>query len=89
MAKDEKPGSIDPASLTWEQAVAELEAVVEHLEEGEASLEEMLQANRRGNALVTRCMGLVEAAEQEVKELKVSALDEAPGDDGTEAGTPS
>ena len=57
--------------LSYEEALAELESVVATLE-GDASrnpLEEAMKLFERGQALVTRCSALLEAAELKVQKL--------------------
>jgi exodeoxyribonuclease VII small subunit len=57
--------------LTYEEALAELEQIVAVLE-GDASqnpLEEALKLFERGQALVTRCSALLEAAQLKVERL--------------------
>jgi exodeoxyribonuclease VII small subunit len=57
--------------LTYEEALAELESIVAALE-GDASrnpLEESMKLFERGQALVTRCSALLEAAELKVQKL--------------------
>ncbi|HVP73621.1 MAG TPA: exodeoxyribonuclease VII small subunit [Phycisphaerales bacterium] len=66
-AKDERP---DPAEMTWEQAMAELESINEKIERGEIGLEESLHEYRRGVALAKRCQAILDTAEQELKKIK-------------------
>jgi len=57
--------------LSYEEALAELEGIVAVLE-GDASrnpLEEAMKLFERGQALVTRCSTLLEAAELKVQKL--------------------
>jgi exodeoxyribonuclease VII small subunit len=56
-------------SMTYEQAIAELESIIERIEQGEAGLQESLDAYRRGAALLRRCTAILESAEQQVQEL--------------------
>ena len=53
----------------FEQALSELEAVVEHLESGELSLEESLKHFERGIALTRACQKSLAEAEQRVRVL--------------------
>jgi exodeoxyribonuclease VII small subunit len=53
----------------FEQALAELEAVVERLESGELSLEQSLKHFERGIALTRACQKSLAEAEQRVKVL--------------------
>ncbi len=56
----------------FEQALAELESVVERLESGELTLEESLQHFERGIALTRACQKCLAEAEQRVKVLMVT-----------------
>ena len=69
------------APFDFEQAMADLEAVVARLEQGEVPLEEALQAFERGVALTRACQEALAAAEQ-----KVEILLERP--DGSRAAVP-
>jgi exodeoxyribonuclease VII small subunit len=62
--------------LSYEEALAELENIVAALE-GDASqnpLEEAMKLFERGQALVTRCSALLEAAELKVQKLAGESL---------------
>ena len=60
MAVANKTGEI--ASLSFEDALAELEGIVRALEEGKGKLDEAISAYERGAALKSHCeMKLVEA----------------------------
>lgn len=56
-------------TLTFEQAFAELEALVQQLEAGQLALEESLALFERGQALAARCGALLDSAELKVKQL--------------------
>jgi len=58
-----------PASLDFEQSLAELQALVERLENGELSLEDSLAAFEQGIALTRDCQGALAQAEQKVQVL--------------------
>lgn len=74
---DEAPtDAVDPAAMSFEQAVAELESIIDRIEQGDMGLEESLAARRRGEALVRRCRSVLEHAEQEITRLDADA-DEA------------
>lgn len=60
--------------LSYEAALAELEAIVATLEEAEKPLDESMKLFERGQALVARCNELLEAAELKVKELSGDTL---------------
>ena len=53
----------------FEQALAELEALVERMEQGETTLEESLQHFERGIALTRTCQEALKEAEQKVQML--------------------
>ncbi len=59
-----------PAEPTFEQALAELEAIVDQLERGDLSLEESLQSFERGVALTAICQRALSQAEQRVEMLR-------------------
>lgn len=65
MAKTPKPVE----SLSYEEAMAELESIVAALEEGNQKLEEAMALFERGQALMKRCAELLEAAELKVRQL--------------------
>ena len=56
----------DPQSLDFEQALAELESLVERLERGDLPLEEALSTFERGVELTRRCQSSLKAAQQRV-----------------------
>ncbi len=59
MARDDK-------APDFEQALAELEGLVERLERGDLPLEEALKAFERGVALTRHCQVSLQAAQQKV-----------------------
>lgn len=62
--------------LNYEEALAELEGIVEALEGGQKPLDEAMRLFERGQALVARCGELLESAR-----LKVQVLaGESPAD---------
>jgi exodeoxyribonuclease VII small subunit len=72
-----KPRKETPVEkMTYEDAVSELEAIIERIEEGQIGLEESLESYRRGAALIQRCRSLIDVAEQQVKKVTVAALSE-------------
>lgn len=56
-------------SLTYEQALAELEEITRLLESNPAILEEMVALYERGQALAKRCTDLLDQAELKVRQL--------------------
>lgn len=67
MAKPKKKETT--GSPTYEQALGELEALIERIEQGEIGLEQSLTEYRRGAALLKQCRGILETAEQQIEEL--------------------
>jgi exodeoxyribonuclease VII small subunit len=65
-------------ALAFEQALAELEAVVERLEHGELPLEEALKQFERGIELARSCEASLKQAEQKVEILLQKTPDAAP-----------
>jgi len=64
--------------LSYEEAISELEGIIERIEDGKSGLEDSLEAYRRGAALIQRCRSLIDVAEQQVKKVSLNALsDEA------------
>ena len=55
--------------LTYEQALAQLEEIVDSLESGERPLEQILDLFERGQALTRHCSTLLDQAEIKVKQL--------------------
>ena len=61
--------SLESKAPDFEQALAELESLVERLEGGELPLEEALKLFERGVALTRQCQGSLQAAQQKVEIL--------------------
>lgn len=59
--------------MTFETALAELQAVVERLEAGKVSLEDSLASYERGMELVTLCNRYLDNAEQRVSTVRLGA----------------
>ena len=53
----------------FEKALAELESLVEDMEQGNLSLEESLKRFEKGIALSTECQQALQSAELKIKEL--------------------
>jgi exodeoxyribonuclease VII small subunit len=60
----------------FEQALSELENLVEQLESGESSLDQSLQQFKRGVELTRHCQGILKQAQQVVEQL-IEANDES------------
>ena len=84
----------DPQALDFEQALTELEGVVERLERGDLPLEEALRVFERGVDLTRQCQGALKSAQQRVDALmkrngevepEPFSVPDAARDDRTEA----
>ena len=65
----------------FEDAVEQLEDLIEQIESGEIGLEDALKRYEDGTKLIQRCRGILDTAEKKIAELKVD------GDvDSSEAG---
>jgi len=60
--------------LTFEQALAELEGIVQELEDGQVGLEESLARYEKGVGLIKRCYAQLRQAEQKI--LLLTGVDE-------------
>ena len=80
MAKTSAKKSEKPVEeLSYEEALAELEGIVESLENGQSQLDESMKLFERGQALVTHCGALLESAQLKVQKLageSVTAFEE-------------
>ena len=65
---------------TFEQALGELEQIVERLERGQAPLDEALELWERGEALYAFCREKLDGAEGRVEELARRAEQSRPAD---------
>ena len=73
--------SDDPTIKDFEGAIAELEAIVKKLEEGDLPLEKSLELYERGVQLSRFCHARIEAAEKRIESLNERGeLRQAGGD---------
>ena len=63
----------DIASLSFEEALAELEKIVQRLEAGDVPLEDSIRIYERGAALKAHCEKRLEAARLQVEKIVVGA----------------
>ncbi len=73
------PKPADVSSLSFEQALKELEGIVTRLEQGSVPLEESIAIYERGDALRAHCDKLLKAAEAKVEKIRLSADGKATG----------
>lgn len=69
MAK--KPDDI--AKLSFENALSELEQIVQKLESGQAALEDSIALYERGAALKAHCEATLKAAQEKIEKIVVGA----------------
>ena len=72
--------SVEAPSLTFEQALSELEEIVQKLEEGDASLDEAIKAYSRGIELKNQCQRRLDSARLQVEKIQFA-------EDGSDAVT--
>ena len=87
MAKSSQNKQPTVDKLSFEDAMSELEDLVERIESGEIGLEEALKRYERGIALIKRCRTVLDSAEQRISELTTDAEGELEvgGEAGIEA----
>lgn len=72
-------------SMSFEQALAELENIVRRLESGEIPLEESIESYKRGQQLKAHCEARLQSARMQVEQVAVGpdgAVSLSPFDDG-------
>jgi exodeoxyribonuclease VII small subunit len=76
------------AELGFEEALEQVESIIEKVESGQIGLEESIAQYERGAALILRCRKILERAEQRVQELtaQMSAPNSGGGASGRIAG---
>ncbi|UNE55048.1 exodeoxyribonuclease VII small subunit [Bartonella machadoae] len=62
----------DITTLSFEEALKQLEAIVENLERGNIPLEQSIDIYERGEALKKHCEKLLKAAEAKVEKIQLS-----------------
>lgn len=68
----------EAAEPTFEQAQAELEAIVEQLERGQAGLDDAIRLWERGEQLYRLCVERLDAAQGRIEELAKRVEDSRP-----------
>ncbi|MEJ1118322.1 exodeoxyribonuclease VII small subunit [Phyllobacterium sp. CCNWLW109] len=74
------PNNSDIAAMSFEQALDQLEKIVDDLERGDVPLEQSIRIYERGEALKKHCDVLLKSAEDKVDKIKL-------GRDGQPVGT--
>ena len=73
----ESPGKPEPVDkMSFEQALAELESVIQRIEQGEVGLEKSLTEYGRGAELLKRCRAILDSAEKQIEELTTTEGDD-------------
>lgn len=72
---DDTPPSVDPSTLSFEDALQRLESIVERLEDDPPALEDALDAYEDGVALARECLRRLDDAEQRISELSLDETD--------------
>lgn len=72
MAKSSAAQSAAPT--TYEQALAELDRLVQAMESGQLPLDQLLDSYKRGAELLQLCRGRLDAVEQQVQVLEDGQL---------------
>ena len=75
-----------PADLSFEDALARLEAIVSRLESGQAPLEQSIALYEEGAALKTHCEARLKAAQLRVEKIVVGTDGQAKGVEPAEFG---
>ena len=70
----------DIKDLSFEDALRELETIVEKLERGDAPLEESITIYQRGAALKAHCEGQLKAAQMKVEKIVLADSGRDRGD---------
>ena len=76
----EQMAAADIGTMSFEQALAELEKIVSALEQGDVPLDKSIAYYERGEALKNHCDTLLKAAEDKIEKIRVAR-------DGSAAGT--
>ncbi len=72
MPENPTTGPIDIASLTFEDALAELEKIVRQIEDGRSRLDDAIQAYERGVALKRHCDGKLKEAQAKIELISMN-----------------
>jgi exodeoxyribonuclease VII small subunit len=69
----------DIKAMSFEQALAALERIVDDLEKGDVPLDQSIRIYERGEALKAHCDRLLKAAEDKVEKIRLSRDGKASG----------
>mgnify|MGYP005852825031 CR=1 FL=1 len=74
MPRAPAPPPAEPVAPSYEQALAELERLVQAMEGGQMPLDRLLESYRRGAELLEYCRGRLQAVEEQVRVLEDGQL---------------
>ena len=74
MTKKTKADAPAVDTLTYEQAMEELEQLVDALNEGQMPLEQLMASYARGAELLAHCQTRLQSVEQQIKVLEAGQL---------------
>ena len=75
----EQPDHSDIKTMSFEQALKELETIVDRLEKGDVELEASILIYERGEALKIHCDGLLRQAEARVEKISLNTSGQPVG----------
>lgn len=73
-------------TLSFEQAVEELERIVSGLERGDVALDQSISLYERGEALKKHCEALLSAAEHRIEKIRLDRAGKPQGVEPLDAG---
>lgn len=74
------------ATLKFEDALAELEGIVDKLEKGTVPLDELIELYNRGELLKRHCEGLLKSAEARIEKISLGADGKPKGSEPLDPG---
>ncbi len=69
---------LDPGRMSYEEAIGELESIIDSIEQGQVGLQQSLAEYSRGTALRKRCRTSLADAEQQVERLAAEEAQPSP-----------
>ncbi len=72
MVDQSNGGESDIGKMSFEQALAALERIVDDLEKGDVPLDQSIRIYERGEALKDHCEKLLKSAEDKVEKIKLT-----------------
>ena len=64
---------VKPEKLGFEEAIEQLEELIDQIESGEIGLEESLKRYEQGSALIKRCRAILDGAQETISQLTTTA----------------